>query len=901
MQNQAQQPWLSLYRGVRPEIKPACETALEMFRTTLARNGNAPLVHYFERSLSAAECDAMSDALAVGLQQRGVEVGDRVAVYLQNIPQVAIAVLAIWKCGAVVVPCNPMLRERELGKILRSSGCLAMICQEDLYVEVGRAALPATAVRHTITTSPLEFLDSGKPLPTMLAGIRRTPSPDATDMFEIVARHKGERPRAVELTGDDVAFMVHTSGTTGDAKGAMNTHRNVVFATSVYEAWIGLTADDVILGLAPLFHVTGLIGHVTLAMLTGSPLVLFYRFDVNEACRLAALHRATFTVSAITAYIALLNSDALAKYDLKRLTKLYTGGAPTPASVLEDWHGRTGVRIQPMYGLTEATSPTHMTPHGAIPPIDPHTGAMAIGVPVCNTYVKVITDAGYEAAPREIGEFVISGPQIVPGYWQKPEETAKALTTDGLRTGDVGFMDEQGWFYLVDRSKDMIVASGFKVWPREVEEVLYQHPAVREAAVVGVPDAYRGETIKAVISLKPGQNVTPDEIRAFARERMAAYKYPRVVEIIDDLPKTTSGKIMRRLLQPTAHATALPVQAEIADVSYPQLRAALEARAVLEAGAVWLRMSRGTLPLATTANLYEKLRLMLAQLRDGRTFVDRVAFLASNDAYHSAVVDLAENEHISLGFRRLRLRDLLAAALKSTDVIAENGVYFHEYLTDSLAANDARNAIKAIVSWSKHSSTGVRRALDMHGEVATQRDELRPGGIVEDLSVGVAKEQDSLAGDIDALVMALDARAALEIGITQSLGSALSIEAERDALVARLRAFTPLVRGTSPSHVARYLRADDAFHRIFLSLLRNQPLFDIYNAMDVPELMRRVLVVAPISIREIFDDHKALTNALRAGSADDTSAAITEHANRVRAALAKFLADSTKTTSQQVA
>ncbi|HEX7236592.1 MAG TPA: AMP-binding protein [Gammaproteobacteria bacterium] len=901
MQDQVQRPWLRLYRGVDPELKPAAETALDMFRSTLERNGSAPLVHYFDSSLSAAECAAMSDALAVELQQRGVEVGDRVAVYLQNIPQVVIAVLAIWKCGAVVVPCNPMLRDRELGKILRSSGCLAMICQEDLYADVAKAALPATAVRHTITTSPLDFLGTGKPLPAMLAGVTRNAHPDAQDMLEVIARHKGERPQPVELTGDDVAFMVHTSGTTGDAKGAMNTHRNVVFATSVYEAWIGLTSDDVILGLAPLFHVTGLIGHVTLAMLTGSPLVLFYRFDVNEACRLAASHRATFTVSAITAYIALLNSDALAKYDLKRLTKLYTGGAPTPASVLEDWHGRTGVRIQPMYGLTEATSPTHMTPHGAIPPIDPQTGAMAIGVPVCNTQVKVITDAGFEAGPREIGEFVIAGPQIVPGYWQKPDETAKALTADGLRTGDVGFMDENGWFYLVDRSKDMIVASGFKVWPREVEEVLYQHPAVREAAVVGVPDAYRGETIKAVISLKPGQKVTPDEIRAFARERMAAYKYPRVVEIIDELPKTTSGKIMRRLLQPTAHATMLPVQAEIADVSYPQLRAALEARAVLEAGAVWLRMSRGTLPVATTANLYEKLRLMLAQLRDGRTFVDRAAFLAANDAYHMAVVDLAENEHLSVGFRRLRLRDLLAAALKSTDVIAENGVYFHEYLTDSLAANDARNAIKAIVSWSKHSSTGVRRALDLHGEVATQRDELRPGGIVEDLSIGVAKEQDSLAGDVDALVMALDARAALEIGITQSLGTALSIEAERDALVARLRAFTPLVRGTSPSHIARYLRADDAFHRIFLSLLRNQPLFDIYNAMDVPELMRRVLVVAPISIREIFDDHKALTNALRAGSADDTCAAITEHANRVRAALASFLADSTKATNQQVA
>ena len=433
MQKFSQRPWLDLYRGVRPELTPASDTALAMFRATLARNADAPLVYYFDRSLSGADCDAMSDALAVGLQERGVEAGDRVAVYLQNVPQVLLAVLAIWKVGAVVVPCNPMLRERELGKILRSSGCLAMICQEDLYADVGRAALPATAVRHTITTSPLEFLDFAKPLPTVLAGMRRNRHTDTTDMLEIIARHAGERPRAVELTGDDVAFMVHTSGTTGDAKGAMNTHRNVVFATSVYEAWVGLTDKDVILGLAPLFHVTGLIGHVTLAVLTGSPLVLFYRFEANEACRLAALHRATFTVSSITAYIALLNSDVLAKYDLSSLTKLYTGGAPTPATVLEDWHGRTGVRIQPMYGLTEATSPTHMTPHGAIPPIDPHTGAMSVGVPVCNTHVRVITDAGTEAGPREIGEFVIAGPQIVPGYWQKPEETAKSLTTDGLK------------------------------------------------------------------------------------------------------------------------------------------------------------------------------------------------------------------------------------------------------------------------------------------------------------------------------------------------------------------------------------------------------------------------------------------------------------------------------------
>jgi long-chain acyl-CoA synthetase len=886
----ATRPWLALYRDVPATIQPACGTALAMFKATVARAPDAPLVHYFDKTLTARDCDAMSDAIAVGLQARGVGHGDRVAIYLQNVPQVVIAVLAAWKCGAAIVPCNPMLRERELTKILVTSGSSVLICQDDLYRQVARGAVAATGVKHTITTSPLEFLDPAVPLPTMLAGMERVRDEGTTDLFAIVTENAGRAPRPMEITGDDIAFMVFTSGTTGDPKGAMNTHRNVVFATTVYERWIGLTGADVILGLAPLFHVTGLIGHVALTLLTGAPLVLFYRFDVAEACTLVQVYRATFTVSAVTAFIALLNSGELEKRNLTSLKKVYTGGAPTPTIVLDDWHERTGVRIQPMYGLTEATSPTHMTPHGAIPPIDPHTGAMSIGVPVFNTHVKVIAENGKECGPREIGEFVIAGPQIVPGYWQNPAATAKSISPDGLRTGDVGFMDENGWFYLVDRSKDMIVASGFKVWPREVEEVLYEHPAVREAAVVGVPDAYRGETIKAVISLKPGATVTPDEIRAFARERMAAYKYPRVVEIMDDLPKTTSGKIMRRLLQPTAHPAALQVQADIPNVNYPQLRTALETRAVLETGAVWLRFSRNSIPLTTSEAFYERLKLMLAQLRDGRAFVDRTAYLTANESYHAAVVDLLANEHLSLGFRRLRLRDLFLVALKETPVVAPNAVYFHEYLTDCLAAGDRVGAIKAIVSWTKHASSGVRRALDSRGEVSGQRDELRPGYIVEDLSIAVAKEQESLAADIDALVMALDARAALEIGIAQYLGTAISIEAERDALVARLRAFVPLVRGTSATHVARYIRADDAFHRIFLSLLRNPHLFEIYNSMDVPELMRRVLAVAPLAVREAFDDHRGLIDALRTRNADATSAAITEHVNRIRTALAEFLA-----------
>jgi long-chain acyl-CoA synthetase len=886
----SQRPWLALYQAVPPTIDTTARTGLDMFRATVGHGRDAPLVHYFDRSVTAGQIDTMSDALAVEFQRRGAEPGERIAMHLQNIPQVLVTVVAAWKIGAVIVPCNPMLRERELIKILSDSGSRFLVSQDDLYADVARAALPSTAVQHTITTSALEFLDPAAPAPRALAGASRIRHPDTADLVQLADAHRGRLPEPVDITADDVAFMVYTSGTTGEPKAAMNTHQNVVFATSVYERWIGLTRDDRILGLAPLFHVTGLIGHVTLALLTGSPLVLFYRFDAAEACRLTERHRATFTVSAVTAFIALLNHEAMAAHDLSSLTKVYTGGAPTPPGVLADWHGRTGTRIQPMYGLTEATSPTHMTPHGRVPPVDMRTGAVSIGVPVFNTDVRIVTDAGYDAEPREIGELVISGPQIIPGYWQKPKETAASLGGGELRTGDVGFMDEHGWFYLVDRAKDMIVASGFKVWPREVEEVLYLHPAVREAAVIGISDPYRGETIKAVISLKPGHDASEGEIKAFARERMAAYKYPRVVEIIDDLPKTTSGKIMRRLLQTTTAGAASPLrgaEVELVSVSYPQLRAALEARAVLEVGATWLRLSRGAIPRSTSEALYERLRTMLGQLDEVGRFVNRDLFLVANEAYHAAVIDLAENEHLSRAFRRLRLRELLTTALRDTPGTPENVVSLNEYLADSIAAGDAAAAVKAILSWGEASRANIRLVLGADADQAG--DALRPGGVVEDLSIAQAREQHGLAGDVDALVLALDARAALEIGITQSLGVSLTIEAEREALVARLRAFTPLVRGTGAPHVMRYIRADDAFHRVFLSLLRNPSLFDMYNAMDLPELMRRVLEVAPPSIRGVFDDHTGLTEALRSGDAHATASAITRHANRVRAELATFV------------
>jgi long-chain acyl-CoA synthetase len=312
---------------------------------------------------------------------------------------------------------------------------------------------------------------------------------------------------------------------------------------------MSLTPDDVVLGVAPLFHITGLIAALTASMLVPMPLVLGFRFDPATVLELIERHRPTFTVGAITVFIALMNDPAASERDVSSLAKVYSGGAPIAPAIVDRFEERFGAYIHNIYGLTETTSPSHAVPLGARAPVDPTSGALSVGVPIFDSVVRVVDDEGRDVPVGEVGEFVTSGPQVVPGYWQKPEETANALPGGALRTGDVGFMDADGWFYVVDRKKDQINASGYKVWPREVEDVLYEHPAVREAAVVGVPDEYRGETVKAFVSLRPDATATPDELIAFCRERMAAYKYPRQVELVDELPKTVTGKILRRELR----------------------------------------------------------------------------------------------------------------------------------------------------------------------------------------------------------------------------------------------------------------------------------------------------------------------------------------------------------------
>ena len=545
----ARKPWLALYTpGLPHQIEATHGDALSLFRAAVARAADKPALIYFDGVVTYAELDALSDALAAALLARGFLAGDRCAVYMQNMPQFPIAALGAWKAGGIAVPINPMNRERELTLMLEDCAPKAIVCLDQLCAEV-IATLPENIARPDIifTTSALDLQTRNDR--RVLPAARMAPPEGAEDLLAVIAAHRDAPVARMTLKPDDIAFLVYTSGTTGLPKAAMNTHANVAFNAQAIANWYSAEDGDSILGLAPLFHVTGLIAHVAKSWFLAAPLILCFRFEPGVVLEALVEYRPAFTVSAITAFIALLSNPACTPDKFASLKVVVSGGAPIPPAVVDEFRARTGHYIHNGYGLTETNAGVIAVPHKAVAPVDPASGALAIGVPKFNASVWIADENGMPAPVGEAGEIVVSGPAVSSGYWKKPKETAEAMRSDGFRTGDVAFMDERGWFYIVDRKKDMIVASGFKVWPREVEDVLYGHPAVREAAVIGVTDPYRGETVKAVVSLKPGASVTAADLDAHCRAKMAAYKRPQQIEIVEDLPKTVTGKILRRMLR----------------------------------------------------------------------------------------------------------------------------------------------------------------------------------------------------------------------------------------------------------------------------------------------------------------------------------------------------------------
>jgi len=540
-------PWLGVYPEGMPEAMPLPHRSLaEAWRARVKERPDGLAVAYFDGRLTAAELDEQSDALAVALADLGTARGDRVGIYLQNLPQYAVALLALWKLGAAALILNPMYRRHELRRLVDDAEAVGFLCADDDVAE-SLETLAGSTVRWVVSTSPLDY--QSRDDERVLAGVRRhDPAPDG-DLLALVEAHRGQRPPELELTPDDLALLTYTSGTTGPPKGAMNTHGNVLAVITAYAAWVGLEPGDVVFGMAPLFHITGAVINAAVALLGDHTLSLCGRFHPEVALDTFVEHGVTFTVGAITAFNAMSALPHASREHFASFKAIYSGGAPVPPATVERFRERFGHYIHNAYGMTETTSGVVAVPRGHAAPVHGPSGTLSVGVPLPGIEARVLDPEGNPLPPGEQGELELSGPQIVPGYWRKPEATAATMPEGRCRTGDGAIIDEDGWVYLVDRLKDQINTSGYKVWPREVEDVLYQHESVREAAVVGEPDDYRGETVVAYVSLAPGRTATEDELIAFARERLAAYKAPRRVTVVEDLPKTQTGKIRRNVLR----------------------------------------------------------------------------------------------------------------------------------------------------------------------------------------------------------------------------------------------------------------------------------------------------------------------------------------------------------------
>jgi len=526
----------------------------EFLETSARRYPDRDAVIYYGRCLSYRSVWEQSLALAGALRLAGIGPGDRVALYLQNTPHFVVGFYGILRADAVVVPVNPMLVEDELAFILNDCGARAVITTTDLYPRVRNVA-GRTAVQTVIAGEYGDYLPPEPALPVPPAMIAGFPADgEALAWREVLA--KGYAPPPGRAQNDDLALLPYTAGSTGRPKGCLHTHATVIANVVSSALWNGVTASSVCLAALPFFHVTGMVHSLHAPVLAGATMVLLTRWDREAALQAIEKYRCTHWTNITTMLIDLLAHPQIGERDLGSLVLVGGGGAPMPEAVAKKFQALTGLSFVEGYGMTETISQTHMNP-----PDRPKL--QCLGIPDFGVDARIIdTESLRELPCGQEGELVVAGPEVMKGYWQRPEEDAAAfLELEGkrfLRTGDICRMDEEGYFFIVDRKKRMINAAGFKVWPTEVEGVLYRHPAVAEVCVVGVPDPVRIETTKAYIVLRPefrGQ-VSEADIVAWARENMAGYKYPRIVEFAASLPKSGAGKVLWRELQEMERRTA---------------------------------------------------------------------------------------------------------------------------------------------------------------------------------------------------------------------------------------------------------------------------------------------------------------------------------------------------------
>lgn len=507
-------------------------TISAILQETAAKLPQKDALIFYQKKITYRELAALTDTFASALQKNSVGKGDRVAIMLPNCPQYVISYFGTLTIGGIVTQVNPMLVERELQYLLNDSGAETIVVLDDLYPRV-KAIQKETNLKNIIVVS---FKQSDQ-------------SYDQDQAFEPFLKSASSNVLPVDIDPEnDVAILQYTGGTTGRSKGAMLTHRNVVANVVQSHEFFKeemTFGEEKCLTVIPLFHVFGMTSGMNLSIYNGSTNILLPRFDVEEVLNVIKEEQPTVFPGVPTMYVALTHHPKAEEYGIDSIRVCNSGSAPMPVEVLKEFERKTGAKILEGYGLSEASPVTHCNP----PFSNRKSGTIGIGLPSTDYKVVDVASGTKEVPVGELGELVIKGPQVMKGYWNNLEETAHALRDGWLYTGDIARMDEEGYISIVDRKKDMILASGYNVYPRDVEEVLYEHPAVQEAVVIGVPDPYRGETVKAIIVKKAGKETTEEEIITFCRGRMAAYRVPRIVAFRSELPKTNVGKVLRRALR----------------------------------------------------------------------------------------------------------------------------------------------------------------------------------------------------------------------------------------------------------------------------------------------------------------------------------------------------------------
>ena len=541
-------PWYAHYDPGVPRGAPAPRLLPEALAETARRFPKKVALEFLGRRLTYAALWREVEAFAKGLQEAGLKPGDRVALMLPNSPQFVIAFYGTLLAGGVGVNTNPMYTPRELHHQLRDAGARFLVILDQLlprYLEV-KGEVP---VEKVVRTGIQDYLPFPKNLLYPLLLRRKGEAPKALEGLPWRAFLRPGTPRPVPLDLDDLALLQYTGGTTGLAKGAMLTHRNLSANALQIDAWDPTSKDlvgkGVMLGALPFFHVYGMTVAMNYGLFSGYKIVLLPRPEIKAIVEAIEKHQVTLFPGVPTLYVAFNNFPGIERRDLKSVRICLSGAAPLPVEVAKRFEELTGARLIEGYGLSEASPVTHSNPVLGL------IKKGSIGMPFPSVDAKVVDEEGKELPPGEVGELAVKGPNVMKGYWNRPEETQKTLKDGWLFTGDLAKMDQDGYFYIVDRKKDMIIAGGYNIYPREVEEVLYQHEAVQEAAVVGVPDPYRGETVAAFLVLKPEYQgkVSEKDIERFCRQNLAAYKVPRIIQFRESLPKSSVGKILKRELQ----------------------------------------------------------------------------------------------------------------------------------------------------------------------------------------------------------------------------------------------------------------------------------------------------------------------------------------------------------------